>query len=73
MCNPKDLQIMLDEELTLLMVEAPREFERRKAKREQEFLAAVREQMTVLGISPARLRTLLTPKSGARKLPKESP
>ena len=73
MCTANDLKTLLDEELTLLMVEAPREFERRKAKREQEFLAAVREQMTVLGISPAKLRTLLTPKSGGRKPPKESP
>jgi DNA-binding protein H-NS len=56
---PIDLATLDDEELALLTVEAPRELERRKAKREVELLAFIREQVTVLGVPMARLRAAL--------------
>jgi len=61
-----DLKSLSDDELALLTVEAPRELERRKAKREAELLAFFREQAMVLGIPLARLRAALSVKSASR-------
>jgi DNA-binding protein H-NS len=63
---PVDLASLSDDELALLTVEAPRELERRKSKREAELLAFIREQATVHGISPARLRAALGGKASAK-------
>jgi DNA-binding protein H-NS len=63
---PVDLASLSDDDLALLTVEAPRELERRKAKREAELFAFIREQATVLGLTPARLRAALTGKAVAR-------
>src|ERR1700683_4088948 len=66
---PVDLVSLSDDELALLTVEAPRELERRKARRDAELLAFIREQATVLGIPPARLRAALGGKAAARSRP----
>jgi hypothetical protein len=61
-----DLTRLSNDDLAILSVEAPRELERRKARREAELLAFIREQMIVLGISPAKLRAALGGRSSPR-------
>jgi DNA-binding protein H-NS len=61
-----NLKNLSDDELALLAVEAPRELERRHAKRETELLAFFREQAMVLGIPLARLRAALGGKTAAQ-------
>jgi DNA-binding protein H-NS len=63
---PVDLVKLSDDELALLTVEAPRELERRKAKREADLLGFIRERAAELGISPARLGAALAGRAGAR-------
>jgi len=55
--------------LALLAVEAGREQEHRKAKREADFFDFVREQALALGVTPARLAATLAGKTAARKRP----
>jgi DNA-binding protein H-NS len=54
-----DLAVLPDEVLALLADEAPREQQRRHAKREADFFELVREQARVLGITPARIAARL--------------
>jgi DNA-binding protein H-NS len=61
-----NLKNLSDDELALLAVEAPRELERRKAKREAELLAFFREQAIALGIPLPRLRAALGGKTAAK-------
>ena len=62
-----DLQSLPDDVLALLATEAPKEVERRKNKRESEFLETVRAQAQLLGVSPERLKAALFAKAGARR------
>jgi DNA-binding protein H-NS len=63
---PVNLATLPDEVLAALAVEALAEQERRKQKREADFLQTVREQASVLGIAPARLAAVLGVKPAAR-------
>ena len=64
---PVDLQSLPDDVLGLLADLAPKEVERRKNKREAEFLEEVRVHAQALGLTPERLKAALFAKTGARK------
>jgi len=64
---PVDLKSLTDDDLAWLVVAGPREIEERKSKREAELFAFIREQATVLGLSPARLRSALFKSTTGRK------
>jgi len=63
---PVDLQSLPDDVLAVLAGEAPKELERRRNKRESEFLETVRAQAQALGVSPERLKAALFAKSMPR-------
>jgi DNA-binding protein H-NS len=62
-----DVATLSDEGLQALAAEAQTELARRKAKREADFLAAIRDQAQILGIAPARLAAALGIKSAAAR------
>jgi DNA-binding protein H-NS len=64
---PIDLTKLSDDELEILLVAVPKEIEARRAKREAEMLAFIREQIAVKAISTQRLRAALFGKTAARK------
>jgi DNA-binding protein H-NS len=63
---PLDLTTLADDVLARLAAEAPREIDRRQAKKEQDLLAFIKEQAAVLGLTPARLAAALAGKTAAR-------
>ena len=64
---PCDLATLADDVLAALAVEASREQERRKAKKEAEFFEFVRENALALGVTPARLAATIAGKSAGRR------
>lgn len=56
-----DLTALSDEAIAILAVEAPREFERRKAR----VVESLREHARALGITPERLAAAIRPKTAA--------
>lgn len=66
---PCDLEILSDDVLAALAVEAGREQERRKARKEAEFFEFVRENALALGVTPARLAATIAGKAAGRKRP----
>lgn len=58
---PLDLAALSDEAIAVLAVEAPREFERRKAR----IIDSLREHARALGIAPERLAAAIRPKTAA--------
>jgi hypothetical protein len=65
---PIDLTTEPDDVVEALADEAPREAERRKAKKRAEFLAYVAAQAAILGVTPARLAAALSGKASAQAL-----
>ena len=63
---PVALATLSDDVLEALAAAVPREIAARKAKREADFFALVREQAIALGLTPARLAAALAAKSAPR-------
>jgi|HubBroStandDraft_1064217.scaffolds.fasta_scaffold591706_1 DNA-binding protein H-NS len=61
--TPINVARLCDEVLALLADDVPREIGERKARREAEFVARVREQAELLGLTPPRLAAALAGKS----------